>query len=34
LPMDVSINGERHHWVGIGWVHEGPEHGDETIVTD
>jgi hypothetical protein len=34
LPWTVSIDGERFQWVGIGWVNEGPELGDEVIVVD
>jgi hypothetical protein len=32
LPSCVDIGGQRHHWVGIGWVEEGPALGDEVIV--
>ena len=34
LPQTININGERHQWVGIGWVNEGELHGDEVLVID
>jgi hypothetical protein len=34
LPPVVNIGGERHQWVGIGWVNEGQLHGDEVEVTE
>jgi hypothetical protein len=32
LPDTVDICGRRRHWVGIGWVEEGPALGNEVIV--
>jgi len=32
LPQAINDDGRRKRWVGIGWVDEGPAHGDEVIV--
>ena len=29
LPQVIDDHGRRKHWVGIGWVDEGPATGDE-----
>lgn len=30
----VEHDGIRKNWVGIGWVDEGPAHGDELLLTE
>ena len=32
LPQVINDDGRRKHWVGIGWIDEGPATGDETEV--
>lgn len=34
LPMNVNLDGQRLHWVGIGWLNEGEPIGDEVLVID
>lgn len=34
LPHAVNLNGERHTWVGIGWLNEGELEGDEVLVVN
>lgn len=34
LARAVEIRGERHQWVGIGFVNEGELQGDEILIVE
>lgn len=34
LPQTVDLEGRRMHWVGIGWIDEGPADGTEVLVVE
>jgi hypothetical protein len=34
LPLTIEHDGRRQHWVGIGWIDQGPARGDEVLVVE
>lgn len=34
LPTTIEHNGRRMHWIGIGWIDEGPAKGDEILLVE